>query len=204
VTVAANKAFKLAATSVTVSAGNAGTSTVTVTPQNGYTGTVAWTISSSPSLSNGCFVLPNTTVSGTSAVAATLTLYTIASSCTNPAVVLASSKRDILLGGVPIAASRDELQQFSPLHATQASMAIAGLLIVGLLGRRSRRLATLAGICTLAVVGLAASGCAGGLSAAPSSSTPSAAKGTYTITIVGADTASSAITASTTMTLTIN
>ena len=203
VTVAANKAFKLAATSVTVSAGNAGTSTVTVTPQNGYTGTVAWTISSSPLLLNGCFVLPNTTVSGTSAVAATLTLYTIASSCTNSAVVLASSRRDILLGGVPIA-SRDELLLFSPLHATQASMAIAGLLIVGLLGRRSRRLATLAGICTLAVVGLAASGCAGGLSAAPSSSTPSAAKGTYTITIVGADTASSAITASTTMTLTIN
>ena len=203
VTVAANKVFKLAATSVTVSAGNAGTSMVTVTPQNGYTGTVAWTISSSPSLSNGCFVLPNTTVSGTSAVAATLTLYTIASSCTNPAVVLASSRRDILLDGVPFA-SRDELLLFSPLHATQASMAIAGLLIVGLLGRRSRRLATLAGICTLAVVGLAASGCAGGLSAAPSSSTPSAAKGTYTITIVGADTASSAITASTTMTLTIN
>ncbi|OLD83097.1 MAG: peptidase S53 [Acidobacteria bacterium 13_1_20CM_58_21] len=203
VTVAANKAFKLAATSVTVSAGNAGTSTVTVTPQSGYTGTVAWTISSSPSLLNGCFVLPNTTVAGTSAVAATLTLYTIASSCTNSAVVLASSRRDILLGGVPIA-SRDELLLFSPLHATQASMAIAGLLIVGLLGRRSRRLATLAGICTLAVVGLAASGCAGGLSGAPSSSTPRAAKGTYTITIVGADTASPSITAAITMTLTIN
>ena len=202
-TVAANKAFKLAATSVTVSAGNAGTSTVTVTPQSGYTGTVAWTISSSPSLLNGCFVLPNTTVAGTSAVAATLTLYTIASSCTNSAVVLASSRRDILLGGVPIA-SRDELLLFSPLHATQASMAIAGLLIVGLLGRRSRRLATLAGICTLAVVGLAASGCAGGLSGAPSSSTARAAKGTYTITIVGADTASPSITAAITMTLTIN
>ena len=203
VTVAANKAFKLAATSVTVSAGNAGTSTVTVTPQSGYTGTVAWTISSSPSLLNGCFVLPNTTVSGTSAATAMLTLYTIASSCTNSAVVLASSRRDILLGGVPIA-SRDELLLFSPLHATQASMAMAGLLIVGLLGRRSRRLATLAGICTLAVVGLAASGCAGGLSGAPSSSTPSAAKGTYTITIVGADTVSPSITAAITMTLTIN
>ena len=203
VTVAANKAFKLAATSVTVSAGNAGTSTVTVTPQSGYTGTVAWTISSSPSLLNGCFVLPNTTVSGTSAATAMLTLYTIASSCTNSAVVLASSRRDILLGGVPIA-SRDELLLFSPLHATQASMAMAGLLIVGLLGRRSRRLATLAGICTLAVVGLAASGCAGGLSGAPSSSTARAAKGTYTITIVGADTASPSITAAITMTLTIN
>ncbi|PYU64311.1 MAG: hypothetical protein DMG49_26915 [Acidobacteria bacterium] len=184
-TVAANKAFKLAATSVMVSAGNSGTSTVTITPQNGYTGTVAWTVSSSPSLSNGCFVLPNTAVSGTSAVRATLTLHTIASACTNSAVAVASSsRRDILLGAAP-SASRADLQLFSPLHATQASMAIAGLLFVGLLGRRSRRLATLAGICTLAVVGLVASGCAGVSSAAPQSST-SAAKGTYTITIVGA------------------
>jgi len=53
-------------------------------------------------------------------------------------------------------------------------------------------------------VGLAASGCAGGLSGAPSSSTARAAKGTYTITIVGADTASPSITAAITMTLTIN
>jgi hypothetical protein len=35
-------------------------------------------------------------------------------------------------------------------------------------------------------------------------STPSAAKGTYAVTIVGADAVSSSITASTTMTLTIN
>ena len=73
-TVTAKKTFMLAATNVTVSAGNSGTSTITITPKSGYTGTVGWSISSSPSLKNGCFSLPNTTVSGTSAVQATMTV----------------------------------------------------------------------------------------------------------------------------------
>src|SRR5206468_735671 len=61
------KSFKLAASNVTVTAGNPGASTITLTPQNGYTGTVAWTVASSPALTNGCFSIANTTVSGTTA-----------------------------------------------------------------------------------------------------------------------------------------
>jgi hypothetical protein len=49
---------------VTVSAGSAGTSTITVTPKNGYTGTIEWTIASSASISNACYLISNTTVSG--------------------------------------------------------------------------------------------------------------------------------------------
>lgn len=79
--------FKLAAGNVTVTAGNPGVSTVTITPQNGYTGTVAWTVSSSPALTNGCFSITNTTVSGTTAVAASPTVNTIASACPTRALV---------------------------------------------------------------------------------------------------------------------
>src|SRR5215831_6583910 len=77
------RTFTLAATNVTVSAGSSGTSTITITPKNGYTGTIGWSISSSPPLKNGCFSLPNTTASGTSAVQATMTVYTSASACSS-------------------------------------------------------------------------------------------------------------------------
>jgi hypothetical protein len=81
-------------------------------------------------------------------------------------------------------------------------MAMAGLLFIGLLRFRSRKLAAFAGVLLLAVVGFAASGCSGASSS--SSTSTNAAKGTYTLTIVGTDTSSSSITASTKMTLTID
>jgi len=203
------KAFKLAATSVTVSAGNSGTSTVTITPQNGYAGTVAWTVSSSPVLSNGCLSLPNTTVSGSAAVMATLTVNTVASACTTPAIARANGGGLSSSRGKDVNGYRGDSHPLSALPATQASMAtvgLMGLLLVGVAGRRSRRLGTLAGALILVVVGLTATGCAsGGASSAPPSNTPAtAAKGTYTVTIVGTDTASPSITATTTVTLTIN
>lgn len=71
-TVPTGPAFSVAATSLTVAVGARGQSTVTVTPSNGYAGTVAWNVSSTPALSQGCFSLPGTAVSGTTA--ATLTI----------------------------------------------------------------------------------------------------------------------------------
>jgi hypothetical protein len=197
------KAFKLAASNVTVTAGNPGVSTVTITPQNGYTGTVAWTVSSSPALTNGCFSSTNATVSGTTAVAATLTVNTIASACPTPALAGAGvSPRNISDGAPHI--YRKGPTPFVALQANQASMAMVALLFVALVGRRCRRLATLATLCILAAMGLAASGCAGVGSSTPPPSFPTAAKGTYTITIVGTDTTTPSISASTSLTLTID
>lgn len=114
------KAFKLAAGNVTVTAGNPGVSTVTITPQNGYTGTVAWTVSSSPALTNGCFSITNTAVSGTTAVAASLTVNTIASACPTPALVGAGVDPRNIPGGAPHIYRKDATP-FVALQANQAA-----------------------------------------------------------------------------------
>jgi hypothetical protein len=199
----APKSFKLAASAVTVASGSSGTTAVTITPQGGYTGTIAWTVSSSPALTNGCFSIPNASVSASSAVTATLTVFTVSSSCPAPAVV-GSSSRHSGLGSGPIS-SGNGLRLLSALRAVEISMAMAGLLLFGLVGRRrSPRLATVAAACILVAIGLVASGCSSGGGSSSSPPPPSAAKGTYTVTIVGADTVSSSVTATTTMTLTID
>jgi subtilase family serine protease len=200
----APKSFILTATNTTVSAGSSGTSAITITPQNGYTGTIAWSVSSSPSISNACFSLPDVSVSGSSTVTATLTIHTSASACTSAAVTGTRGNKRKSLGTTPVA-SRKDIPPLSTLHTTQASLALAGLLFVGLLGFRSGKLGTFSGVFFLMVVGLAMGGCgSGGSSSSPSATTPNAATGTYTLTVVGTDTSSSSITASTTMTLTID
>ena len=190
--------FKLTASNVTVPARSPGSSTVTITPQNGYKGTVAWTVSSSPVLTNGCFSLPRVTVSGNAPVAVTLTVYTIASACSTSAAARAADRTHGILGSI---ASNNDGPSLSCFPVCQAAVALVGLLFVGLLSRRSLRLGTLAAFCLLAAVGLGASACAG---AASSTSAGNAAKGSYSVTIVGTDTASASITASTSITLTID
>src|SRR5215472_336303 len=180
VTVTASKTFTLSATDVTVSAGNTGTSTVTITPKNGYAGTVTFTVSSSSSLTNGCFFLPNTTASGSSAVTASLTVRTNSSACESGALAGPAVGQQNFVG-----------------------LALAGLPLVTLLVYHfsCHRLGMIAGVFLLLAIGfalLAISGCGGGGYGS------NAAKETYTVTIVGTDTGSSSITASTTMTLTID
>jgi len=196
------RTFTLAATNVTVSAGSSGTSTITITPKNGYTGTIGWSISSSPSLKNGCFSLPNTTVSGTRAVQAIMTVYTNASTCTSASLTRPSDGSRKFVATAP-SAYAIHLRPLSALNTAQASMVLAGLLLVGLLGCRPRKLRTFAGVFFLAAACFATPSCGGSGSDSPSSNSD-AAKGTYTVTIVGTNTSSASITASTTITLTVN
>jgi hypothetical protein len=200
------RTFTLAASNVTVSAGSSGTSIITITPKNGYTGTVGWSISSSPSLTNGCFSLPNATVSSTSAITATMTVYTNSSACSSVSLIGLSASRGFV--GTLLSAYGNALRPLSPLNKGQTCVALAGLLFFGLMGCLRRKLRVLAGVFLLATACFAVSGCGGGGggsgSGSPSLSTSNAAKGTYTVTILGTDTSSASITASTTMTLTID
>jgi subtilase family serine protease len=198
------KSFTLAAANATVSAGSSGTSAITITPQNGYTGTITWGVSSSPSISNACFSLSNTSVSGSSALTATLTIHTSTLSCASGAVIGTHGVKRTSIGTTPVASWKD-IPPLATLHATQAGLALAGLLFFGLLGLRSGKLGAFSGVFLLTVVALALWGCgSAGSSSSPSASTPNAATGTYTLTIVGTDISSSSMTASTTMTLTID
>ena len=95
---------------------------------------------------------------------------------------------------------RNDVLTLSALNAEQAAITLAGLLFVGQLGVRTSRLAklgTVAGAFALMTIILVVSGCG-------SSDPAKAPKGTYTVTIVGKDTSSSSITASTSMRLTVD
>ena len=202
VTVTVSKALRLSATNVTVYAGNTGTSTVTITPKNGYTGTVTFTVSSSPSVTNGCFSLPSTTVFGSSAVTTTLTVRTNSSACASGAREGPAVGQQNFVRGAPRTLAND-FRLFSAFNEAQAGLALAGLLLVALLVYHfgGHGLGVIAGVFLLVAIGFAISaisGCGGGGYGS------NAAKGTYTVTIVGTDTGSFSITTSTTMTLTIN
>jgi subtilase family serine protease len=193
--------FSLNATNVTVSAGNSGTSTITITPNNGYTGTITWTISSTPSLSNGCYVLGNTTVSGASAITANMTIYTNSTACSNTGFTGPGKRR--FLFRVPIAFCA-ATQWSSELAILGISLVLATFLFSWIPVFQPWKFGRLIVVTfLLAVVTCSLSSCSGS-SKASSSSTSYASTGTYTLTIVGKDSSSSSITVSTTMTLTID
>ncbi len=192
----ASGSFTLSATSVTVSDGSSGNSTITVTPENGYAGTIGWSVSTSASLSNACYSISNVTVSGSSATTTTMTIYTTASACSNASMRGTKGKRRF----IGASSMRSDVEPTLPMSPPQ--LVIFGFAIVFLaeiLRRRPRGLSTYAGILVM-VLSLGSMGCGSG----SSSSSSDATKGTYTLTIVGTDTTSSSITASTTMTLKID
>jgi subtilase family serine protease len=108
-TVPSGPAFAVSAAGVTVAAGSTGQSAVVVNPANGYAGTVAWTVSSTPALSQGCFSIPSTQVSGTTHTALSITAGSACAAVASLAPVPGSSS------------------------------ALFALALVGLLGLRSRR-----------------------------------------------------------------
>jgi len=191
--------FALKATNVTVAAGASGTSTVTITPANGYTGTVDWSaVTSVPTLLDGCYSIANTAVTGTAAVTATLTVYTDSSQCTaattSSSAVTANVKRRFAVRA-PAAGVSAVIPAKAPFGPVPMGVAFAGLLAVGFIGRRSRsvRLLMVAGL--FAVLGLGMSGCGGSSSSTTSGSGTDATAGVYDLTLTGTDSANSAITA---------
>lgn len=205
--------FTLKGTNVTVSQGNTAASTITVTPANGYKGTVYLTFDTSndTALANLCYGYTTTLSNGSGSVTVTsattpvttqLSFDTNASDCVASAAQGGARTMRRLLPVKSAANSGPSGPSPAPLGA-----ALAGLLLAGFLGRSSRRFRNLAGLIALLAVGLAVSACGGGgSSGGGGGGTPPAdpAKGTYTITLTGQDSATASITAQTTFTLTIN
>ena len=191
------ESFSLAATNVTVSAGSSGTSTITITPENGYTGTIGWSVSTSSSLSNACYSISDATVSGSSAVTTAMTVYTSESACANASAKGSNGKR-LFTGGVM--RSGIDNHPTSGFNPAKAGMSMGIMLLLGMLGYRPGKFRAYAGVFLIVALSFGISACG----SESSSSSTNAAKGTYTLTIVGTDTSSSSITASTTMTLTID
>jgi subtilase family serine protease len=185
--------FTLSAPALSLTAGNTGSETVTVTPSGGFVGGVALTFSTTSTIVNACYLPGTVTVGGASPASNAITIYTNSTTCPGNASALSRA------GGTR--ASVDSAPHF-PMSPLPTGFALAGLLAVGFVGRRSRRLQGVVLIALLAIGGSAIAGC-GSTAAGVSGPPTTAPTGSYTVTVTGVDTATKAKTATTTFTLTI-
>jgi len=182
---------------LTVTQGNSGTETISITPAGGYTGTVDVNFDAGPgdnALQNLCYEFTNTNsaglgtapIGGTAAVTTQLILDTNAAECSTTGAIRKPGMQPMHRQH---SVSTAKKPGGNPLPLT---VAFAGLLLAGFMGRGSRKLRTLAGLILLAAVGLATTACGTGVF---NNTVPNPPTGTYTITITAQDSASANIAA---------
>ena len=192
--------FTLSTKAATAAPGSSTSGTLTLTPLNGFTGTVALSVSGS--ITDGCIVLGSSSVALTNATPATTTytLYTGSASCPSAA---ARQGTGALSRSTPPATPRPSPWKPLPLTASLAG-ALAFLTL-----RRSRLRSKLLSASlalflafTLSLSGLALTGCGGSSTTTtpPTTTSNNTPAGSYTITITGT---SGSTSASTTITLTV-
>ena len=191
---------------LTVAQGGQGTETISIKPAGGYTGTVDLTLDAGAAdgaLQNLCWEWSDQNnagdglvpITGTASASVELTLIANGTACATDGAVLGSGKH------VQHMLRRVNSTKNTGGNPLPMTLAFAGLLLVGFLGRASKRLRGLVGVLLLATVGLAVTAC-GGVVTTPTSNPPT---GTYTITVTGQDSASSSVpTETTTFTFVIN
>jgi trimeric autotransporter adhesin len=182
--------FTLSATPLTFTAGatTGNVSSITVTPENGFTGAVYFScaLTSSP---NGAIhlptfsVTPSITVTGASPVAATMTITSTAPTTT----------------GALQFPSRNGQRWL----AMNGGIVVAGFVLIGILPRRRQRSRLASCLLVLAVLG-SFTGCGGGNGGGGGKTTiPGTTPGTYTFTLNGAFSAGGVAQSQTTVTVTI-
>jgi Pro-kumamolisin, activation domain/Bacterial Ig-like domain (group 3) len=194
------ESFSLSATNITASSTGSGTSTITITPAGGYTGTIGWTLAGPSALSTACYTLANTVITGTAPVTATLTINTTTSACAGASLSTGSgAKHKFATTGSQATRGQSPAHPISP--GTETGIALAGLLFCGLWGSRSRKMRLFVAFAVVSVATLSTFGCGSSSSTTPTNQNTAA--GTYSLTITGTDTVSTALTAATTITLTV-
>lgn len=182
--------FTISATNEVIPQGTLGSSAITVTPVDGYTGNITFKVTgATPSFANGCVLLSNySNVSGINpTTVGNLAVATRNFDCPPDSI------------GNPYGGST--IGTAGPMSSAPGSaplgIALGGFLVVGLVGRRSHKLRRLSCLLVLIALGGFALGC----STATPLLTP---KGSYTLTLVGTDAhATPNLTASTTFTVTV-
>jgi len=200
--------FTLAATApAAITAGSSATSTLTATPAAGYTGTVQMTISIPSNLNNFCYSVSNSVITSVSNRPGLLTMYTSAATCNTMGLTVLRRPAGGGAHGMALSAPAGPSgpsAPVSPWRRLPIPAALAGgLLLIGL-RRRSRLLRAGLGLGLLVVFSLTGLGLTGCSNTSTTATTSNTAAGTYTITVTGADSVNPAITASTTVTLTVN
>jgi hypothetical protein len=196
--VVGNQSFRLTSTSATIVAGSAGASTITITPQEGYTGTISWSVTSSPAFTGGCSSIANANVSSATAVNASLSINTSSTACSSAAMLSLPGTA----GGRAVA-FRNLIN--SPFRGTALGLAMGGLVLAGVFVCRPGKTRAVSGMLLLAALMLGVPACGGGGGGSPSSaSAKNVAPGTYTFTVVGTDTTATSISGSTSLSVTVN
>jgi hypothetical protein len=182
--------FTISVGNEAITQGALGNSSIVVTPINGYTGNIAFSVTtSSPAFANGCALFTNyANISGANpATVGNLTIATKNTDCPPNSI-------GDQIGGNTIGEVR-----WPVTHSNHLAIALSGFLVIGFAGRGSPRLRRLACLLVLVVMGGFATGCS---APAPPLLTP---KGSYVMTVVGTDSdATPNITASTTFTVVVN
>jgi hypothetical protein len=188
---AGSPGFTVEAADTGVSAGGSGSAALTVVPVDGYAGTIAWTVTSTPALGAGCLAAAGTDVVAGTVAHASVTIRAASSACTTAPLAAAGTGAGRGRPGAPGGAGG--------LLAGLALSALGVVLGGGALGKvtRRRRLAALLAAALALPVALAA--CGGGSSGGVARATT----GTYAVQVVGTDAHSASITATATFTLTV-
>lgn len=191
--------FALSATNVSVSQGSTGTSTVTVKSQDSYAGTVGFTLStSSSSLQEyGCYAsIPNATVSANGTASTSVTIYTSKSDCTSASWVKGAMRFRFTETGTRTLASTQIGSPARGVIPIGLASTLAGLLLFRSRKRRTKTVGVIIYLglaCLLSIT----------TSCGSSSKSNDVPKGSYTLTLYGADTANSTIASSTSFALTV-
>lgn len=202
--------FTLSAQNISLPYNSQGTGAVTVVPGSGYSGTVVFSLSYPSNAPTLCYtttsaatgasnVTTNTGKAGQ--ITATLTLYE-GTQCGSAANL------HTLPGTGPGKEGKPARHPWLPLGGLPGGIAFAGLLGVGLLGRRSRRIPTLLSLTVLAGLGIGLSGCGGNsgsnTTGGGGGGTTTPTTQTLTVTLKGTDSVNSSLTSSTTFTVTVH
>ncbi len=196
-------AFSLAAASLSVANNSQGRTQVSVTPSGGYGGRVFWSLSATSSITGStaltaCYLIQPLTANGVSTESLVIGVGT---ACNAP---LTAQRRE---AGHPL----EQMAQKGPgsrKPLRPLALTLAGLLLCGFQRRKSvrRGLPVLLSAALLMVITLGVSGCGGSSPATANPVTPTppvASATTYTLTLKGQDSVNTAITSSTTFTLTV-
>jgi subtilase family serine protease len=198
--VEASGGIGLAVGGVTVASGATGSTTVTVTPTGGYSGSVVWSLNAAATSNttaslSACYGIDTLPVNGTTATKLSIG---VGAACGGVSAEEQGAFRQIVQRASSGAGG------LAKMRLVRTTIACAGVLLCGLLGVRRRRLPGLLGLVCLGIAGAGLTGCGSGQNSAGSASANASSTASYTLTLTGTDSVNGAITASTNFTLTVN
>jgi hypothetical protein len=197
-------AITVTGTTATAPLGGTGTSTITVTPGGGYTGSVAFTLSTTSTIvqDDSCYDISNVNVTSATPVTTTLTFYTSTSLCNGTTSPSGRPLHHFTGGAMKSVAANHPGGRKPGLPGLPIGAAAFAGAVCLLSARRRSRLWMVAGVVLLSGAAFSSIGC-GGSSGTPIVTTSEVPAGSYPFVVTGTDTTYASIYSSTTVTLTV-